>query len=177
MEPLHQTDMKGLQTLENVQQSTDVRDDYAGLKDAFDDLKIRFNDVQDDLRASREELKRLQEQDFIIRSQDGIESHDKVSQQFLNVFRMSTDWARDYFKIDCKSFCLDEHELFKQHLKGVLWDESTVIKKKKLNVRFLVQAVVADVIARRILLSPFGACASSIREDFSLFYEEMLKGS
>lgn len=166
----------GIKAVEHTESDGDPIQKLAKIEKQYASTQKKYLDLLDDHKKLRDELKRLQEQDFRARKKDQSEPHDVVSRQFLDVFRMSTDWARDYFKINIKSFHLDEHELFKEHLEKVLWGDSGWAGKSRFNVSHLVQAVVAEVLARRILLLPFGACPPSFKHDFGQLYEGMLEG-
>lgn len=139
-------------------------------------VEQRYHDLQLAHKRLQDELKRLQHQDFNARNKDEGQSHHVVSAQFLDVFRQSTDWARDYFKIPFTSFRIAEYELFMKNLDGVLCGGCDWSRKKKMNVSHLVQAVVADVLARRILLPQFAGCPGSARHEFCQMYDVMLKG-
>lgn len=152
-----------------------IEQQYHDLQVAHKNLQLEHNGLQQAHNKLKSEFRRLQESEFKARKKDQAEPHESVSQQFLDVFRISTGWARDYFKIDIRSFCVDDHELFKMHLSGVSW-KSDLTRKRELNVSHLVQAVVADVLARRILLSPFAGCPSSFTHEVGQLYEAMLKG-
>lgn len=152
-----------------------IEQQYQDLQLAHRNLQLEHNSLQQTHNNLKSEFRRLQESEFKARKKDQSEPHDTVSQRFLDVFRMSTDWARDYFKINIGYFSLDDHELFKKHLDAVCWG-SDWTRKKELNVSHLVQAVVADVLARRILLSPFAGCPHSFSHEVGQLYEAMLKG-
>lgn len=152
-----------------------IEQQYQDLQLAHKNLQLEHNGLQQTHNNLKSEFRRLQESDFKARKKDQSEPHDTVSKRFLDVFRMSTDWARDYFKINIGSFSLDDHELFKRHLGAVSWS-SDWTRKRELNVSHLVQAVVADVLARRILLSPFAGCPRSFSHEVGQLYEAMLKG-
>lgn len=157
-------------------QSTSIEQKYHDLQLAHENLQLVHNKLQLAHKSLGGELRRVQELDFKARKKYLAEPHGTVSQRFLDVFRMSTDWARDYFRININSFCLDDHELFKTHLGAVSWEGTDWTRKRELNVSHLVQAVVAEVLARRILLSSFAGCSSSFRHEFGQLYEEMRKG-
>lgn len=144
------------------------------IEQQYHDLQLAHKNLQLEHNKLESEFRRLQESEFKARKKDQAEPHESVSQKFLDVFRISTDWARDYFRIDIRSFCVDDHELFKMHLDAVSW-ESDLTRKRELNVSHLVQAVVADVLARRILLSPFAGCPRSFTHEVGQLYEAMLK--
>lgn len=155
--------------------SVPIEQQYYDLQLAHRNLQLEHNGLLQTHNKLKSEFRRLQESEFKARKKDQAEPHESVSQQFLDVFRISTDWARDYFRIDIRSFCVDDHELFKMHLGAVTW-ESDLTRKRELNVSHLVQAVVADVLARRILLSPFAGCPRSFAHEVGQLYEAMLKG-
>lgn len=139
-------------------------------------IEQKYYDLQIAYKHLEDELKRMQQEDFNARNNDEGQSHYVVSAQFVDVFRLSTDWARDYFKIPFSAFRIDEHELFMKNLDGVLCGGCHWPKKKKMNVSHLVQAIVAELLARRILLPQFSGCSESTRHEFGQIYDAMLKG-
>lgn len=176
-EPMGHVGSDGMEEIEKIERyPTPIELKHQDLQLAHSNLQLAHNKLQLAYNSLGSELRRLQELDFNARKKDQAEPHGTTSQRFLNVFRMSTDWARDYFKIHINLFCLDDHELFKKHLTAVSWEGTDWTKKRELNVSHLVQAVVAEVLARRILLSPFAGCPSSFRHEFGQLYEVMLKG-
>lgn len=169
--------IRELEEIEKIERyPTPIEQKYRDLQLAHSNLQLAHNKLQLTHNSLGSELRRLQELDFNARKKDQAEPHGTISQRFLDVFRMSTDWARDYFRIHINLFCLDDHELFKKHLSAVSWEGTDWTRRRELNVSHLVQAVVAEVLARRILLSPFAGCPKSFRHEFGQLYEVMLKG-
>lgn len=140
-------------------------------------IEQKYHDLQLAHKRLQQELKQLQYEDFNnARDKNEGQSHYVVSAQFLDMFRMSTDWARDYFNIPFSVFRIDEHELFAKNLERVLCAGCEWPKKKKMNVSHLVQAVVAEILARRILLSQFVGCPTPARHVLGQIYDAMLEG-
>lgn len=124
----------------------------------------------------QQEMKQLQHKDFNARDKDEGQSHHAVSAQFLDTFQSSTDWARDYFKVPFSAFRIDEHKLFAENLDRVLCGRCRWANKKKMNVSHLVQAVVAEILARRIILAQFAGCPQSAKHVLGQIYDAKLKG-
>lgn len=140
-------------------------------------IEQKYHDLQLAHKRLQQELKQLQHEDFNnARNKNEGQSHHVVSAKFLDMFRMSTDWARDYFKIPFSAFRIEEHELFAKNLERVLCAGCEWPKKKKMNVSHLVQAVVAEILARRILLSQFVGCPTSAQHVLGQIYDAMLEG-
>lgn len=139
-------------------------------------IEQMYQDLQLAHKHLQQQLKRKQHEDFNAHAKDEGQSHQNVSDQFLDMFRLSTAWARDYFKIPFSEFRIDEHELFAASLERVLCGGCQWPKKKKMNVSHLVQAVVADILAQRILLLQFVGCSPSTRHVLGQIYDAMLKG-
>lgn len=153
----------------SIMESTDSSPPPIAIEQMYHDLQLAHKQLQ-------QELKRLQRSDFNTRAKAEGKSHHNVSAQFLDMFQLSTVWARDYFKIPFGVFRIDEHELFAASLDRVLCGGCKWPKKKKMNVSHLVQAVVADILARRILLLQFAGCSPSTRHVLGQIYDAMLKG-
>lgn len=124
----------------------------------------------------QQELKRLQLRDFNARDKDEGQSHHVVSEKFFDTFQLSTNWARDYFKVPFNAFQIGEHELFAENLNRVLCGGCQWLNKKRMNVSHLVQAVVAEVLTRRILLAQFAGCPQSVKHVLGQIYDAQLKG-
>lgn len=153
----------------SIMETTDSSPPPITIEQMYHDLQLAHKQLQ-------QELKRLQYKDFNAHTKNDGPSHYNVSAQFLDMFRLSTAWARDYFKIPFGVFRIDEHELFAASLDRVLCGGCKWPKKKKMNVSHLVQAVVADILARRILLLQFVGCSPSTRQVLDQIYDAMLKG-
>lgn len=139
-------------------------------------IEQKYHDLELAHKRLQQEVKQLQLKDFKARDKDEGQSHHAVSAQFLDIFQLSTDWAREYFKVPFSAFRIDEHELFAKNLDRVLCGGCHWSKKKKTNVSHLVQAVVAELLARRILLSQFAGCSKSAEHVLGQIYNTMLKG-
>lgn len=154
----------------SIMESTDSSPPPIAIEQMYHDLQLAHKQLQ-------QELKRLQHKDYNARARDEEgQSHYNVSGKFLDMFLLSQTWARDYFKIPFGVFRIDEHELFAASLDRVLCGGCKWPKKKKMNVSHLVQAVVADILARRILLLQFVGCSPSTRHVLDQIYDAMLKG-
>jgi hypothetical protein len=108
--------------------------------------------------------------------QQDIEPHEAISAQFESVFQRCEDWARRYFRIEIRDFPVEEFPLFAREVKLVLWKGVNWKYKKCFRVSHLVQAVLGNLLVRKIFECPFLGCVSDFRREFRNLYEIKLKG-
>ena len=123
------------------------------------------------------DLREVQEREYAAAKLQDIESHEVVSAQFENLFRRCESWARRYFKLGVKDFRIEEFPLFAYELELVSWSDTNWKDKKYFKLSHLVQAVLGNILARKIFECPFAGCSRDFRREFRGLYEAKLRGS
>ncbi|PWW74263.1 hypothetical protein C7212DRAFT_365280 [Tuber magnatum] len=123
------------------------------------------------LDAQTEELKKIQTQEY--QKTRGVlrESHEAISSQFREIFRQCSDWAKDYFKIKMADFDIRKFPDFKKELEEVSWGSSDWGSKVHFKASHLVQAVLGNMICKRIFSSPFRGTPPEFYQQFQDMYE------
>lgn len=134
-----------------------------------------FKQWEKDHELAQQELKRVQELDFESRVAVVAEPHETTSGKFKAVFDAVGKWARVYFRaVDYEAVSkTEEFSHLQARIRWITWKD---VDLKRIKFRFLVEAVVADIIAQDILLAPFGGCVKEFRDLNGCLYESMLKG-
>ena len=117
-----------------------------------------------------EELKQFQTQEYEKTKGVARESHEAISSQFREIFRQCSDWAKDYFNIKIVDFDISKFPGFRKELEEVSWGNSDWGSKKLFKASHLVQAVLGNMICRRIFSSPFSGTPPDFHQQFEDLY-------
>ena len=123
------------------------------------------------------DLREVQEREYAAAKQQDIESHEVVSAQFEKLFRRCESWARRYFKLGVGDFRIAEFPPFAHELDLVSWSDTNWKGKKYFKLSHLVQAVLGNILVRKVFECPFAGCSRDFRREFRGLYEFKLRGT
>ena len=140
-------------------------------------LKRQNQDQCSRVAQLEQDLREVQEREYAATKQENIESHEVVSARFENLFRRCESWARRYFKLGVKDFRIEEFPPFAQELELVLWSDTNWKDKKYFKLSHLVQAVLGNILVRKVFECPFAGCSRDFRREFLDLFEVKLRGT
>ena len=140
-------------------------------------LKRQNQEQRSRVTQLERDLREVQEREYAATKQENIESHDVVSARFENLFRRCESWARRYFKLSVGDFRTEEFPHFAHELDLVSWSDTNWKGKKYFKLSHLVQAVLGNILARKVFKCPFAGCAREFRREFLDLFEVKLRGT